>query len=76
MLSRDSADIVPNTFLDLLVNKVTPLLRAKDDVVEELGVGVCHLWSTHSSTADAAGFLETDRGLKATAKCVRPLRGF
>lgn len=76
MFPRYSAYVIPNTFLDLLVNKVTPPFRTKDDVVEKLGVSVCHPLSIHSSTADAAEIaVIPDRGLKATAKCVGPLRG-
>jgi hypothetical protein len=65
MFPRDPAYVVPNTFFDLLVNKVTALFCAEDDVVEELGVRVCHILDfVHLPLTRQDQFDDLDRGLE------------
>lgn len=46
MISRDPADVCPNAFFNVTVDQVLPTFGRKDDVVEEIGIGIRHTFLT------------------------------
>ena len=74
VFARDPADVVPDALFNLLVNEIASLFCAEDDVIEMLGVCVCHLGDCFQLPLTRQERVLTYSGLKATAKRMRTLR--
>src|SRR5262245_25032308 len=75
---RHAADVCPDARFDLWLDICHAVFCAEDDMVIESHVGVCHIFCSLGwfNRRYATGkYVARDRGLKPTAKFIRPLRG-